>query len=95
MNNVLREQLDKYVVVYMDDILIYSRTLEEHVEHVRTILKVLKKHNLRLKPSKSEFHKQRVEFVGLIVSYNGLEVNPEKVARFREWPEPSTVKGVQ
>jgi hypothetical protein len=95
MNNVLREQLDKYVVVYMDDILIYSRTLEEHVEHVRTILKVLKKHNLRLKPSKSEFHKQRVEFVGLIVSYNGLEVNPEKVARIREWPEPSTVKGVQ
>lgn len=95
MNSVLREHLDKYVVVYMDDILVYSRTLEQHIEHVRMVLKALKKYNLRLKPSKSEFHKQRIEFVGIIVSYNGLEVNPDKVARVTEWKEPTTIKEVQ
>jgi hypothetical protein len=95
MNSVLREHLDKFVIVYMDDILVYSRTLEEHVEHVRKVLKALKKHNLRLKPSKSEFHKQKVEFVGMLISAQGLEVNPDKVARVWEWEEPTNKKETQ
>lgn len=95
MNNVLREHLDKYCVVYMDDILVYSRTLEEHVEHVRKILRALKKHNLRLKPAKCEFNKTKVEFVGIIISEQGLEVNPDKVEKVKDWPRPTTVKEVQ
>jgi transposase InsO family protein len=95
MNNVLREHLDEFVSVYMDDILVYSRTLEEHVEHVRKVLYALEKYNLRLNPSKSEFHSQRIRFVGCIVTPDGIEVDPEKVERVKEWPVPTNVKEVQ
>jgi transposase InsO family protein len=95
INNVLREYIDVFVCVYIDDILIYSRTIEEHVEHVRKVLHALKKYNLRLKPSKSEFHKQRVTFVGCVVTPDGLEVDPDKIAKVQEWPVPTSVKEVQ
>jgi transposase InsO family protein len=95
MNNVLRKYLDIFVTVYMDDILVYSRTMEEHVEHVRKVLTLLKKYNLRLKPSKSEFHKERISFVGCIVTSQGIEVDPEKVAHVKDWPVPGSVKDVQ
>ena len=95
INNVLREYIDDFVCVYIDDILIYSRTEEEHVEHVRKVLHALNKYNLRLKPSKSEFHVQRVKFVGCVITPNGVEVDPEKVERVKEWPIPASVKEVQ
>ena len=95
INNVLREHIDVFVCVYIDDILIYSRTREEHVEHVRKVLRALQKYNLRLKPSKSEFHVQRTTFLGCIISPDGLEVDPSKVERVKEWPVPTSVKGVQ
>jgi hypothetical protein len=95
INNVLREHLDVFVVVYLDDILVYSRTYEEHVGHVRKVLQKLKDANLRIKPQKSEFHKQEVLFLGYVVSKDGLKMDDKKVQVVREWPTPTTVKEVQ
>ena len=95
INNVLREYIDVFVCVYIDDILIYSRTLEQHVEHVRKVLRALKKHNLRLKPSKSEFHVQRTKFVGCVVSPDGIEVDPDKIDKVQDWPIPKCTRDVQ
>ena len=84
INNVLRENLDKFVTAYMDDILVYSRTIEEHVIHVRTVLRALQKYNLRLAPHKTEFHQTRIKFLGFYISEAGLEIDPEIYQRVRE-----------
>jgi hypothetical protein len=84
INNVLREYIDVFVYIYIDNILIYSRTREEHVEHVRKVLRALQKYNLRLKPSKSEFHVQKTTFLGCIISPDGLEVDPAKIEKVKE-----------
>jgi hypothetical protein len=76
--------LDIFISVYMDNILIYSQTLKEHIKHVRTVLHALKKAKLQLEPSKCKFHKEQIKFVGYYISAEGLEVDPEKVARVKE-----------
>ena len=65
--------------VYIDDILVYSRTLEEHVKYVRTVLYALKDYNLRLKPGKCEFYKKRIKFVRYFISVAGLEIDLEVI----------------
>jgi hypothetical protein len=95
INNVLREYLDDFVCVYMDDILIYSRTMEEHVEHVRKVLQALKKADLKIEPTKTEFNVQETTFVGYVVSTAGLKADPEKIQAIQDWPLPKNVKGVQ
>jgi hypothetical protein len=79
INNVLRKYLDVFVVVYLDDILVYSKTYEEHVQHVRLILTVLRDADLRIKVEKTEFHKQEVKFLGYIVSREGLKMDSKKI----------------
>jgi hypothetical protein len=78
MNKVFMEQLDKFVVVFIDDILIYSRSAEEHKEHLRVILNKLWAHELYAKFSKCEFWLQEVAFLGHIITV-GVKVDPEKV----------------
>lgn len=92
INNVLRKYLDVFVVVYLDDILVYSKTLEEHVQHVRKVLQALKDADLRIKPEKTEFHKQEVKFLGYIVSREGLKMDQKKIEAITSWPKPTTVK---
>nr|XP_027113049.1 uncharacterized protein LOC113731782 [Coffea arabica] len=91
MNHVLRPFLGKFVVVYFDDILIYSRSLDEHVEHVKLVLDVLRreKHYANLK--KCSFCTDQLVFLGFVVSKQGIKVDEEKVKAIREWPTPSTV----
>ena len=72
---MLREYLDKFISIYIDNILVYSRTLKEHVKHVRTVLHALKDYNLRLKPGKCEFYKERIKFVRYFISAAGLEID--------------------
>ena len=79
INNVLREYLDQFVVMYLDDILIYSKTREQHVQHVCKVLRALQGANLRVKPEKSLFHSKEVYFLGFIVTPEGLRMDPEKV----------------
>jgi hypothetical protein len=79
INNVLRKYLDVFVVVYLDDILVYSKTYKEHVQHVRLILTTLRDANLCIKAEKTEFHKQEVKFLGYIVSREGLKMDSKKI----------------
>ena len=95
MNNTLRECLDIFTVVYLDDILIYSESEEEHVKHVKRILTLLKEANLLAKLEKCEFHVDRVEFLGYVITTEGISMDQAKVRSVLEWPTPSTVKEVQ
>ena len=95
IDNVLREYLDEFVLVYIDDILVYSDTYEEHVKQVRKVLGKLEQAGLRLKLSKCEFHQKRVKFLGFIISDQGIEMDPEKVKSIVEWPTPTNKKEVQ
>ena len=95
MNDVLHEYLDVFTIVYLDDILIYSTKKEEHVKHVRLVLKKLEEYSLLLKPEKCEFHKSQVEFLGYIIGTHGIKMDQKKVIAVLEWLTPTTVKEVQ
>jgi len=90
MNDTFREFLDEFLVVYLDDLLIYSNTLREHKEHVRRVLERLKEAGLFLKPNKCQFHVQEVEFLGFIVGNNGVRMDPAKVEAVTSWPTPKS-----
>ncbi|KAL8134287.1 hypothetical protein AgCh_009360 [Apium graveolens] len=95
MNRVFHDYLDKFVVVFIDDILIYSRSREEHEEHLRTVLEILRKRKLFAKFSKCEFWLEEVAFLGHVVSGRGIELDPAKVEAITNWPRPSNVTEVR
>jgi len=95
INNTLREYLDDFVVAYLDDVLIFSKTYDEHVQHVRKVLQKLREADLPIKLSKCEFHKHSIKFLGHIVSTEGIQPDSDKVKSIVEWPEPKNVKEVQ
>ena len=72
-----------------------SGTREEHVEHVKKVLRKLKEYKLYLQPGKCEFHTQETEFLGFIISTEGVKMNPKKIQTVQEWPKPKTVKDIQ
>ena len=83
------------VVVYLDNILIFTKTLEEHWNIVQRVMELLRQHNLSLKPEKCEFEKLSVEYLGVVISHNSVKMDPIKVAGVAEWPVPSNRKEVQ
>ncbi|WVZ84916.1 hypothetical protein U9M48_031886 [Paspalum notatum var. saurae] len=95
MNKVFMEYLDKFVVVFIDDILIYSKTEEEHEEHLRLVLQKLREHKLYAKLSKCEFWLDQVPFLGHIVSKGGIMVDPSKISSVMDWKVPEVVKEVR
>lgn len=95
MNDVFQDMSDVFVVVYLDDILIYSNSEEEHREHVRRVLARLREHNLHIKPEKCSFHTDSVEYLGVIVSPQGVSMDPGKVRVIMDWPTPRKVKELQ
>ncbi|TYK07646.1 DNA/RNA polymerases superfamily protein [Cucumis melo var. makuwa] len=95
MNRVFREFLDTFVIVFIDDILIYSKTEAEHEEHLRMILQTLRDNKLYAKFSKCEFWLKQVSFLGHVVSKAGVFVNPAKIEAITSWPRPSTVSEVR
>ena len=83
------------VVVYLDDILIFTKTLEEHQEVVHQVMELLQKHSLSLKLEKCEFERTSIEYLAVVVSHDLVKMDPAKVAGVVEWPTPSTKKEVQ
>eukprot|EP00877_Chromochloris_zofingiensis_P013639 jgi/Chrzof1/8529/Cz03g14150.t1 len=88
MHRVFHPHLDKFVVIYLDDILVYSKNMDEHVEHLRQVLKLLRKHKLYAKAKKCAFAQESIEFLGHIISKDGVQVDANKVKSMVEWPKP-------
>ena len=96
INSALHEYLDVFCTAYIDDVLIYSSgTLEEHKEHVRKVLKKLQERKLLLHPDKCEFHVTKTDYLGFVISREGISMDPKKLVAVRDWPVPKTVKEVQ
>ncbi|KAL0544372.1 hypothetical protein IC582_019486 [Cucumis melo] len=95
MNRVFREFLDTFVIVFIDDILIYSKTEAEHEEHLRIVLQTLRDNKLYAKFSKCEFWLKQVSFLGHVVSKAGVFVDPAKIEAVTGWTRPSTVSEVR
>ena len=91
MNHIFRSHLRKFVLVFFDDILIYSRTWEEHLQHIETVLRILEEQQFYAKLSKCEFGLTEMLYLGHIIGVDGVRVHEEKIRAIREWPEPRNV----
>ena len=95
MNLVFMPKLDKFMVVFIDDILIYSETAEEHEEHLRVVLARLREHKLYAKFSKCEFWLKKVPFLGHVLSKDRISVDPSKVQEVMDWKAPTSIHEVR
>jgi hypothetical protein len=95
MNNILGKCLDKFVIIFIDDILIYSKDEKEHEEHLRIVLQILREHKLYAKLSKCEFYKDQIQYLGHIISKEGIVVDPDKIKAIMNWPEPKDVSDIR
>ena len=95
MDDILRDHLGKICHVYIDDIIIFGKTLEEHLKNLTTILQTLRKANFKIQPDKSEFLRTEVEFLGFIISEEGLKPNMKKVECIRKYPQPKNLKDLR
>jgi hypothetical protein len=91
MNKVFMEYLDRFVVVFIDDILVYSRSEEKHEEYLRLVLHKLRDHKLYAKLSKCEFCLKQITFLGHVISKGGISIDPSKVQDVLSWKAPTSV----
>jgi len=95
VNTVFADMLDVCIVVYLNAILIYSKDMESHQQHVQEVLCCLRLHGLFAKLEKCEFHSDSVEYLGYCLSPDGLTMSPDKIQTISDWPEPRKVKDIQ
>ena len=95
MNRIFRPYLDKFVIVFIDDILIYSRTKEEHEEHLRVVLEILREKKFYAKLSKCEFWMEKVKLLGHVVSQGGNAVDPNKIEAVMNWKRPTILTEIR
>jgi hypothetical protein len=95
MQTIFRPFLDDFVIVFLDDILIYSKTLEEHKKHIEQVLELLRQNKLYAKKSKCEFFKRSIEFLGHTLSGSGKGMQEDKVKAIREWPVPKNASEIR
>ncbi|KAL4013398.1 hypothetical protein IC575_025567 [Cucumis melo] len=95
MNRVFKDFLDSFVIVFVDDILIYSKTEAEHEKHLRQVLETLRANRLYAKFSKCKFWLKKVSFLEHVVSSEGVSVDPAKIEAVANWPRPSTVSEIR
>ena len=95
MQHILRGLSWKICLLYLDDIIIYSKTFDEHIQHISQVFDRLREANVKLKPSKCYFAREKVEYLGHIVSSEGIQPNPNKIKAVSEYPVPQKVKDVR
>ena len=95
MNRVFQPYLDRFVIVFIDDILVYSRSESDHMRHLSLVLKKLREHRLYAKFSKCQFWLDQVAFLGHVISAQGIQVDPQKIAAVENWEQPRTVTEVR
>jgi len=95
MNTVFGQFIDRFVIVFIDDILVYSRSRKEHEQHLRMVLQNLRDHLLYGKFSKSEFWLESVAFLGHVVSRNGIDVDPQKIEAVKQWLRPTSATEIR
>ncbi|SCO20290.1 uncharacterized protein FFB20_15917 [Fusarium fujikuroi] len=95
IHQALQGLVDTICIVYLDDILIFSKTREEHTKHLKQILERMKDAELYAKPSKCSFYQDRVEFLGFILTTEGIEMDLARIRTILEWPEPTTYREIQ
>lgn len=94
MNEIFRGYLRKFVLVFFDDILIYSRTVASHLEHLEKVLTVLQENQLVINLKKCSFVQPRIEYLGHVISDQGVQADPAKVESMVAWPQPKNVKSL-
>lgn len=95
MNDICRPYIGKFVLVYLDDILVFRNSHEEHAEHLRKVLQSLRDNGLYAKPAKCSFNQPELEFLGHVVGAEGIKVDPMKTAVVRDWAEPKSVSDIR
>ena len=95
MNKVLHKYLDKFVVVFIDGVLIYSKSKEEHEEHLKNFLQVLREHQLYAKFNKCDFFKDKIQYLGHVITKEGISVDLEKIKAIEKWSVPKDVTDVR
>ncbi|KAK3538552.1 hypothetical protein QTP86_006716 [Hemibagrus guttatus] len=95
INKIFKDIINQYVITYIDDILIYSTSYDDHVHHVQTVLTRLLHHQFYVKAEKCEFHKNSIKFLGYVISQMGVEMDSSKVKAVTDRPEPTTIKELQ
>jgi hypothetical protein len=95
INNILRPFLDKFVVVYLDDITVYSNSYNEHLHHLRQVFEALAKHKLYANPAKCVFNQPEVKFCGHIIGMGTVRVMQDKIQAINEWPQPRTIHHIR
>ena len=95
MNEVFKPFLRRFVLVFFDDILIYRKNMSEHREHLATVFAVLQKHQLYINLKKCSFGQNQLEYLGHIISVDGVAVDPTKVQAMLSWPQLKTLKALQ
>ncbi|KAL0560835.1 hypothetical protein IC582_001249 [Cucumis melo] len=92
MNQVFKPYLRRFVLVFFDDVLAYSKEVEEHVQHLEAVLELLRESELDVNLDKCSFAKPRISYLGHFISVKGIEVDPKKIRAVKEWPIPSNVR---
>ena len=95
MNSLFKDELDAFVLVYLDDILVFSQTLEDHIRHIRTALQKMRDAKFFARLHKCSFCQEKVEYLGFDVSRDGVQPSPEKVRTVIEWAQPQSVKDIR
>ena len=95
MNDVFKNQLRKFVLIFFDDILAYSVSWQEHLQHLQIVLDILRSHQLYVKREKCQFGQQKVRYLGHIISQDGVFVDQEKISAMVQWPKPNNPRAMR
>jgi hypothetical protein len=95
MNDIFKPYLRKFVLVFFDDILTYSKNLQDHLKHLKVVLGLLQQHPLYAKPSKCHFACQEIEYLGHVISEEGVKADPTKIGAMLNWPVPRNIKALR